>query len=383
MKNLKFIIVLFLTSFLSCNSFLDVNENKGQLTSVPSGELLLKGTLLANAQLHKGHLLRSAMYYSGQLIGKQLVQETIYSYTFTPGDANNNWRHLYNGILIQNKEIRRLSGNVPLLLAIADINEAMAMGTAASIWGDIPYTEAIPDDVSIESKDPKYDSQESIYEACQTLLDRALTTLSTANPNSLVGAEDIYNSGSISKWTEAAYTLKARYYLQTKNYSEAIKYVQMGISEHTNSTKFIPIGSVVGNSNIINILVNSSRSGDLTGEGSFYLDLLDTGKTTSRNNIKTDETARREYTFIIGDDTKYEDGIDGKDTPMDMVTFEENLLIWAECALRNNDFATALAKLNELRAYLNSGDAFNIVSDATPKYDPYIEGDFESGGLKK
>ena len=100
---------VFLIVAVSCDDYLDVNENKNQLVAVPSGNLLLKGTLLANAQVQQGHLSRVSMYYTGGLIGLQLVQQTIYDYNYTPGDSDGTWSQIYNGILVQNKEIRRLS----------------------------------------------------------------------------------------------------------------------------------------------------------------------------------------------------------------------------------------------------------------------------------
>ena len=70
---------VFLIATVSCDDYLDVNENKNQLVAVPSGNLLLKGTLLANAQVQQGHLSRVSMYYTGGFIGLQLVQQTIYN----------------------------------------------------------------------------------------------------------------------------------------------------------------------------------------------------------------------------------------------------------------------------------------------------------------
>ena len=100
---------VFLFSATACDDYLDVNDNPNQLTEVPSGDLLLKGTLLANAQVNQGHLSRVTAYYTGGLIGLNLVQQTIYNYDYTPGDTNGTWGHIYNGILVQNKEIRRIS----------------------------------------------------------------------------------------------------------------------------------------------------------------------------------------------------------------------------------------------------------------------------------
>ena len=169
--------LIFLTSATACDDYLDVNENPNQLVEVPSGDLMLAGTLLANAQIQQGQLARTSMYYTGGLIGLQLVQQTLYNYDYTPGDSNAVWGHLYNGILVQNKEIRRLSPDVGRLQGIIDVNEALAVGTATSLFGDIPYSNATPDNPGVDSEDPTLDGQADVYAALQTLLDNAHTKI--------------------------------------------------------------------------------------------------------------------------------------------------------------------------------------------------------------
>ena len=382
MKSIYKIIAsfVFLLSILSCDNYLDVNDNPNQLVEVPSGALLLKGTLLANAQIQQGHLARTSMYYTGGLIGLNLVQQTLYNYDYTPGDSDAVWTLIYNGVLVQNKEIRRISPELDLLQGIIDVNEALAIGTAASLFGDIPYSAAVPDNPSLSSLDPELDPQTEVYTALQTLLDNAIIRINQAGTT--VGDEDIYHNGDKTAWIETAYTLKARYYLQTKQYAEALANAINGISSPANTTSYKPIGEVDGNSNILFNFVNSSRAGDMTGEGAFYRDLMDPDNPDSRNNPKTDETARRNYSYISGDGEQT-NGIDDAATPMKLVSYEENTLIWAECLLRSGDTQGAIDKLNELRAYLDSGNAFNLIDPAdTFSYDPYVLADFQAGGME-
>ena len=94
-------------------------------------------------------------------------------------------------------------------------------------------------------------------------------------------------------------------------------------------------------------------------------------------------TARRNYSYIDGDGEQA-GGIDDATTPMKLVSYEENLLIWAECILRaNSDNQGAIDKLNELRTYLRSGNAFNLIDAGdTFLYDDYVLADFEAGGME-
>lgn len=373
----------FLASAVACDDYLDVNDNPNQLVEVPAGDLLLGGTLLANAQIQQGQLARTSMYYTGGLIGLQLVQQTLYNYDYTPGDSNAVWGHLYNGILVQNKEIRRISPDIGLLQGIIDVNEALAVGTGASLFGDLPYSLATPNDPGVDSEDPTLDGQAEVYAALQTLLDGAIPKLQTGSTTSITDSQDNYFGGDADKWIAAAYTLKARYFLQTKNYTQALANVANGINSSDGTMSYNPVGDVPGNSNILFNFVNSSRAGDMTGDGAFYRDLIDPDNANGRNNAKTDETARRNYSYISGDGNQT-GGIDAATTPMKLVSFEENLLIWAECLIRvSGDVQGAIDKLNELRAYLNTGAAFNLINgDETFSYEPYVLADFEAGGME-
>ena len=115
--------------------------------------------------------------------------------------------------------------------------------------------------------------------------------------------------------------------------------------------------------------------------GSYFYDVLtNPADANSRNNAKTDETARRKFLYIKGDGAS-DNGIDAALAPMPLVSYEENLLIWAECLLRvNNDEQGAIDKLNELRGHLRSGNAFNLIDAAdTYQYDDYVLADFDNG----
>lgn len=381
--------LIFLTSVTACDEYLDVNENPNDLVEVPSGDLLLRGTLLANAQVQQGQLARTSMYYTGGLIGIQLVQQTLYNYDYTPGDSNAVWGFIYNGILVQNKEMRRVSPEVGFLQGIVDVNEALAVGTATSLFGDIPYSTATPDNPGLDSEDPTLDGQADIYVALQTLLDGAIPKLQDGSSTPTLDDDDSgvnvdnYFVGDRDKWIAAAYTLKARYYLQTKQYAQALTNAVNGINDASGTMNFNPEGEVPGDSNILFNFVNSSRAGDMTGDGAFYRDLMDPANVGSRNNAKTDETARRNYSYISGDGQQT-GGIDDATTAMKLVSFEENLLIWAECLIRaNDDVQGAIDKLNELRAYLDTGAAFNLINgDETFNYDAYVLADFEAGGME-
>lgn len=137
-----------------------------------------------------------------------------------------NWNNFYaNGGLIDIRGVQakaRAAGD-QVYLGIAQVWEALLMGTVADYWGAAPYSEAVG-----ESRTPKYDSQREIYAAVQRLLDQAITNLAAAGNGP--GAFDLVYGGDKARWTAAAHSLKARYFLHVADYPAALASAQRGIA---------------------------------------------------------------------------------------------------------------------------------------------------------
>ena len=78
------------------------------------------------------------------------------------------------------RQLQENSSNT-LLVGIAQIIEGHAFGTAASLWGGIPYSEA----GNPEIEDPVFDSQISVYNAAIAKLTAGISTLQSAASSSL------------------------------------------------------------------------------------------------------------------------------------------------------------------------------------------------------
>ena len=383
MKNIyKFLILISLVyTVFSCEDIVsDINENPNDLiVSDVQEKLFLTGGQLANIQLQCGHLNRVSGMYSGQLIGFAALYSNIYGYNLSTGESNDEWRALYGGVMTNMRHIRENSDSA-LLRGIATIIEAHAFGTGASLWGDIPYSEA---GIS-EIEDPIFDPQVNVYNSAIALLDEGINTLNGATSEPI--DEDIYFNGNKDNWIAAAYTLKARFYLHQKDYSNALSAAQNGISSASGDLKFVPGNAVSGDTNLFWTILAGSRSGDLgnnlDGTESYLLQILDSSNALSRNHSKTDETARRAY-YMIDASGSGNEGIIQEREPQNMVTFFENKLIMAEAAGRSGGVTAGLPHLNEVRNWLNSGGNLNasFIGKAF-KYTPFEVSDFNDGGIE-
>ncbi|MCL6266302.1 SusD/RagB family nutrient-binding outer membrane lipoprotein [Flagellimonas myxillae] len=365
--------IVILSSFLACQEIVDdINDNDPNTISTVDGQTLFTGMQLADITAQLGYLNWAAGVWTGNFAGSGRFAP-IQEYQYGNTNSDTPWFNIYVGVVQQARELR--SGipvtNKDFFFGASKVLEAHALGTAASMFGDVPFTEA----VNPEIPTPAYDGQLAVYSGLQSLLDEAIADLQAAGTGGGI-SEDLFFGGDSNGWIRAAYTLKARLYLEVGDYGSAIGAVQNGVSMASESMQYTPPAVVLtGDTNLLNQFFTGSFPDDLTTEGTYLIELM-TG-VNNRNNAKTDEVDRAAYYF---DGTQINlNGIAGVDEPMNLVSVQESLLTWAEAAIRSNDFATALTKLNEHRSNLRNGEHFAIT---TGIYDDYVQADFESGGIE-
>jgi starch-binding outer membrane protein, SusD/RagB family len=377
-KYTKFLLlpIAFIITLSGCESMVDgINDNPNQFTleSVDAG-LFLNGAELSNMDVQLGYLVLMAGYYSGQLVGIEQTELNRYNYSVTSSTFN--WDG-YQGVITPVREIQKRKPDNRLYQGITKVLEANLIGTYASLFGDIPYSEAVT-----EIEDPAFDNQNEIFNTLQSVLSEAINYLENAGAEDVV-LEDYIFDGNATKWIETAYTLKARFYMYTKEYSLAYSAAQNGISSDDNSMVFVPMNAE-GESSTNNKLNRTLANARLFGIDDSYLkELLDNASTSSRNNSKTNEEARLAYYTIDYTDVTQNTGIAAESEPQPIVSYQENLLILAEAGARTQSFNVGLNHLNELRQELGNGVFFNSSVDGlTMQYDDYVAADFNNGGIE-
>lgn len=383
MKNkIAFLIVLISLSFLSCKKIVDginIDPNNAQDATAVT---MLTGVELSNVIVQEGELARRAGMWSGYFSGQLFQYNSYQLYNVIANDYNDTWSQVFaatikNCRLMRQKSIevnnRRLAG-------VAQVIEAHAAGTALVLWGDIPYSQVYDE----RYVNPAFEPQLKLYDSLQVLLDSAIKNL---NSTSFINfaAQDIIYQGDNVKWSQAAYTLKARYYLQTKQYSLAIAAAQNGISTNANSMVMTHIDNANG-SNLYAQFMVDERPGFMSAAGTYAVSIINPAGAKYRGNGKTNETGRYRYLYRSGTDINYNNvgGAFHKTTPFPLITFGENLLILAEADYRLNGFTAGLNRLNTYRAWLNTGAHLSstYAVAGTFRYDPYTATDFATGGIE-
>jgi hypothetical protein len=365
----------------SCQGLVDgINEDPNRIpTEDIDQSLFLTGLQLANISFQAGHMSRISALYSGQLFGFASVYGDVYRYNISTAETNSSWNKIYVGVITNSRSIAANAPNDKLLVGISKVVEAHAVGSAASAFGDVPYSEVNNPDID----DPKFDNQLSVFSSMQALLDDAISTLQSGSSRPLV--EDIHFNGNKDKWIATAYTLKARYYMITRNYSEAYSAAQKGIMDVANSFEYVPRGSTtsVDDKNQFWTTLNGARGGDIGSGQSYLTQLMDPMNSLYRGNAKTDETARSAYSYVVERDGDSNKGIIEQFEPHNLVSYEENILTLAEAGARTQGFNVGLGHLNDYRAWLNTGGPVNDnFSDLPFSYEAYVAADFMSGGME-
>src|SRR6266567_3251644 len=188
-----------------------------------------------------GELARAACMYTQQCAGTDRQYQAIGTYVVDASVFAGSFDRVYTGgglTDLRNIQQKALAATVPdsIYLGVAKVMEAYKIGTAADLWGDIPYSEAID---PVNHPTPHYDNQLAVYAALQTVLDDAIKALNGSTGNG-PSSNDLVYGGSKTKWLQLAHLLKARYYLHVAEangaaaYASALAQAQQGISVVSN-----------------------------------------------------------------------------------------------------------------------------------------------------
>ncbi len=137
----------------------------------------------------------------------------VYERAYQPQDQDDIWERGYQDVLSQIETLIpacEASGR-NVHAGAARVMKAYVMLTMVDLFGDVPFSESSQ---GISNFNPKADPGAQVYQGCITLLDEALTNLSTAPVLGM--ARDIYYGGNRTKWSALARTLKLKAYMNLR-----------------------------------------------------------------------------------------------------------------------------------------------------------------------
>jgi hypothetical protein len=247
-----------------------------------------------------------------------------------------------------------ISGNLKLR-GESRVLEALYIGTAADIFGSIPYSTAL-------TPVPTYDTQAQVYTEVQATLDSAITDLNSAPSTVNAGPlADFFFGNDYTKWIALANTLKARFYMHTARtgtttYDAAIldsviKYAQIGIADTLGNFSTTHTGTPGEQNLFFSFLF--SRQGDVQ-PSSMHINLIKQAGETGLLAVYYKPNSI-DSTFGSAPDASLP-GVASfatvATTPVPIVTYVENQMLLAEANLINGTSVggTPINILNGVRA---------------------------------
>lgn len=345
------IAALAVIGFSGCSDFLTCGEcaNDPNRPAVATSDKFFVGIQTNLMSVLGSDPVRLTGIFSQQFSGG-LSQYLTLEQTYSINEQTTNGFHaaLYaGGGLVDIRKLQKQSkeANDSLYLGIAQVQEALLIGTGASIFGDLVYSHALTGE-----KNPPLDKQLDIYDALQALLTDAIKSLSSSHPTNIgPGSADLAYGGDADKWIKLAHTLKARYYLHTAEvrgtaaYAAAATEAAQGILDPADNF----VGVFSGGAGERNFFYefdqgDAGRFGYLIPNADFVA-LLE-----ARSDPRIDD-------YFSSDRSDLSDARLAPDYTQTYISSTENRLAWAEAAYKSGDMVTAQAQLNAARAEVGLG----------------------------
>lgn len=324
-------------------------ENPNNPTQATVSQLVT-GTETNLEILYTGDLARSLSLWTKQYAGLDRQFVALEKFDYGEDNFDGAWSTIYTGgglIDLRAIESRADASGDATTAGIARVMEAMYLGLAADLWGDVPLTSALKPGVAATLT-----PQAEVYAAVQAKLDTAISLLGQ-NKGPGPGSADLYYGGNTGRWSRAAHSLKARYYLHVSNYARALAEAKLGFTSPADDMRAFSSENT-NEQNLWYQFTEIQRSGYI-GPNAYFVNLLQ-----SQNDPRLTQyfSAGPGSSTIFGvTNNSPKSGAatlnpDTRGSPafrQPIITYAEVQLILAEAALRGGDAATALAAYNAER----------------------------------
>lgn len=325
-----------------------INVNPNNFTDAP-GELIIGQAELSWLLLAEGESARMSGIFTDQFTGFSNQYINFNAYDVIASDFNGVWSNGYAVGLAQTrivKEKATASGN-KVLVGVSQIVEGALISEMAALFGDVPFSQSINPS---EFPNPSYDDQKSVLDAAQLLFSEGIANVGNARVIDFYGAPIFVSNNAL--WSEVGHSLKARYYLVTKEYTKARDEAKLGIGAVDRSLQAFH-SDTDGQRNLFYQFGIEQRGGYLTATRSYLRKLINLSDVTADRLLFTPGEQERFAKYFQGNELNYSStGYFAKEAPYPIIDWYENQLILAECEVRLANDASARTAFNAVRQQL-------------------------------
>lgn len=218
MRKLLLPIIAFALVLSSCTDDLtSLNEDPKGATDVPadplfSNALVSLGTLNTSVDYNTNMFMFMSQYWAATTY----ADESQYDLTGR-SIPSSYWSEIYRDVLNDLKESSNLVAEDELIpgsqktvmQAQIEVMQVMAYHQLVSVFGDIPYSEAL----DAENPSPAYDDDATIYSDLMSRLNTAISDLNSGGSGFSATADVLYG-GNVGAWVKFANSLKMRMAIQ-------------------------------------------------------------------------------------------------------------------------------------------------------------------------
>lgn len=346
----KTFLLTFLLSFIACEDYIggDINNDPNNPTTVPVSAQM-PAIQIALADVYGGEFSHFNSMLIQQVEGAARCGLLNRYIGLTPNLFDNIWQNVYEKILNEIKIAKETTSKKGYAHygAVLDILEAFTLMTATDVWDDMPYSDALK---GIDALMPTYDTQASIYEVINHLLDNALMILDGSAGGLVPSSEEVFYDGDIEKWKKAARAIKARALLHLNDYAGAANLASQSFANGNENLAYqYPDAIAAGPW----YRFNRDRTGDI--EFNPTMRALMQGLNDVNRLAKLDQTFTTAHSYLIPDFLQ------------ELITYREMQFIIAEADVRQNAGGTAEGHT----AYL-AGIEASFVRLGVDGYEDYI-----------
>lgn len=214
MKKIIIVLMAFLV-IASCTKLEDLNEDTKNPTAVPGVTLFSAAQKsladqIASTNVNMNVFKLFAQYWTETTYTDEanydIINRTI---------ADNAWREWYRDVLMDLKQAKIVIAETKYVteaetkaaanqVIIADILECFVYERMVTLWGDIPYTQAL----DIDNVTPAYDDAMTIYKDLLTRLANNVNSLDTGYGS--FGSADLIYGGDVAAWKMFANSLRLK-----------------------------------------------------------------------------------------------------------------------------------------------------------------------------
>ena len=194
----------------ACSDFLDVNTNP----NAPEN-----ATVDIRLPALEATFIHSSYYGAVALWGSEWTQQwafnttrrsyaQVQNYELFDTDAGSTWNYLYSVPGNASFTMARDASAAPdaYYRGIAKLFHAWTFQLITDLWGPAPFGEAFKPEI----REPKYDTQQAIYNGIFANLDTAVTLFTNSTTARKPTTNDLLYAGDMTKWNKLAHFLQAR-----------------------------------------------------------------------------------------------------------------------------------------------------------------------------